>query len=1126
MQKAKELPEIRVEVERLAEDQYRSRVFRGAKEEEICSNTFRYEPGLLVDIEPQWMLERARAHEGWEAARKATAERLLTSPEERLARYGGRLFGFLFGDGEDFKAFLRFNDAYRFGARLNLCIHPDAAALWELPWEYLHDGEGFLALDGRFLLSRIPWGLGELRPPRKPLPLRILVVISSPTDQAELNTEKEVAVLQEALDEPVRKGLVVLHFLDDATLEAIEGQLLRVGYHVVHYTGHGAYDEATGRSYLALEDDEGRTRRAGAEELAPLFRRLRAQGKAPQLVVLSGCQTARTSRLDAFGGVATGLLKAEVPAVVAMQFSILDPSAIEFAGAFYGALAQGLTPAQAMLEARLALRRRKGGPGYDWGVPALYLRAQGMRLIDPEAKPERVAVFERVDVGGLPVPLLFVGRKPELRRARRALRDSRINALYIRGIGGIGKSTLAAKFLERPGTEVDGRLVVRCDELPLPVDVVEKVAVFLAAQGVEGHAEAAQILRDSRLPMEERARRAAALVSHRRYVIVFDAFESLMEPAEGDRWEVADEEVRGFFRGLLDAQWRSTCVFTSRYRWKTLEDYVGRGTAEEIPLPGLTERQALMLMAELPHLKDEPLEDKISAYEKVGGHPKTIELLNAWLAEGGRSLKELLSDPRLDFRLAEEWERYFLADLMERLSPEEREALTRCAIFRGMLTSNHLSYAGVKEGWLKHWLDLSILHREGKAYTMHQVVREYLLNRLSGEEQERLHLWAADFYARPFVEMARMAVKAAGETLPEEAIATLARLDKGVLGRIVGQTKDMAAAQAAMAAALEWHHHLFHARRYKEAGEIVNAIYDVLDRQGQRDAAKGLLWMSIETLEGFDKAVVQGNLATLLKNEGKLDEALATYEKVYRTFEAEGAKQQMAATLAQMASVYMDKGEYDRAIENYEKALDIFREIGDEEGQAIGLHQLSRLYHLKGDEAAHRGQQQAANNFYQQALRLSQETEEKFRKLGIDAHVAATLHQQGLILVRLNRPAKAWERFRESLKISRRIEDGAGTADTLAEMGKLLMAAGRMDEAITAFKEALEIYRRLGLWPKVALSLETLGAVHELQGEYAPALEKYKEALRLAKQYYPAAVPTLEQHIERVRKKMRGHRSK
>jgi len=314
-------PEIRIEVRKVGEDRYLSQVFRGAREEEICSNEFYYRPGLLVHLEPRWMLDRARAHEGWESLREALTKERLVSVEEQLARYGGRLFGFLFGDGEEFKAFLRFNDAYRFGARLNLCIHPDAAALWELPWEYLHDGEGFLALDGRFLLSRIPWGLGELHPPRRPLPLRILVVISSPTDQ-----EKEVAVLQEALDEPVHKGLVVLHFLDDATLDAIEGQLLRVGYHVVHYTGHGAYDEATGRSYLALEDDEGRTRQAGAEELAPLFRRLRAQGKAPQLVVLSGCQTARTSRLDAFSGVATGLLKAEVPAVVAMQSWTPRPS--------------------------------------------------------------------------------------------------------------------------------------------------------------------------------------------------------------------------------------------------------------------------------------------------------------------------------------------------------------------------------------------------------------------------------------------------------------------------------------------------------------------------------------------------------------------------------------------------------------------------------------------------------------------------------------------------------------------------------------------------------------------------------------------------------------------------------
>ncbi|MFQ5611476.1 MAG: hypothetical protein ACE5H9_05025, partial [Anaerolineae bacterium] len=63
-----------------------------------------------------------------------------------LAGYGGRLYGFLFGDGQRLNDFLEFNDEYRRQARLTLQMHPEAAALWRLPWEYLHDGTGFLAL--------------------------------------------------------------------------------------------------------------------------------------------------------------------------------------------------------------------------------------------------------------------------------------------------------------------------------------------------------------------------------------------------------------------------------------------------------------------------------------------------------------------------------------------------------------------------------------------------------------------------------------------------------------------------------------------------------------------------------------------------------------------------------------------------------------------------------------------------------------------------------------------------------------------------------------------------------------------------------------------------------------------
>ncbi len=32
---------------------------------------------------------------------------------------------------------------------LNIALDPQAAVLWSVPWEYLHDGSGFLALQGR-----------------------------------------------------------------------------------------------------------------------------------------------------------------------------------------------------------------------------------------------------------------------------------------------------------------------------------------------------------------------------------------------------------------------------------------------------------------------------------------------------------------------------------------------------------------------------------------------------------------------------------------------------------------------------------------------------------------------------------------------------------------------------------------------------------------------------------------------------------------------------------------------------------------------------------------------------------------------------------------------------------------
>ena len=111
------------------------------------------------------------------------------------------------------------------------------------------------------------------------------------------------------------------------------------------------------------------------------------------------------------------------------------------------------------------------GPGYDWGMPALYLRARGDAAgADAQTRfrkpPRLTARGLLLDMGGLPLPPHFVGRKAGAARLRRALADPNVTAAFVRGIGGMGKSSLAAKLSwSAPASTLDGVLVIRCHEV-------------------------------------------------------------------------------------------------------------------------------------------------------------------------------------------------------------------------------------------------------------------------------------------------------------------------------------------------------------------------------------------------------------------------------------------------------------------------------------------------------------------------------------------------------------------------------------------------------------------------------------------------------------------------------------
>ena len=301
--------------------------------------------------------------------------RRIESTERRLLEdFGDQLFQAVFSGpvGECLGRSRLMADSRDAGLRIRLRL---PGPLANIPWEYLHEaGYGFLGLSPETVLVRYV----EMPAPVRPLPisppLRILAVISAPVDLPGLEVENEWAKLTGALDDLIRGGLVQVDRLDSGTLAALQRPLRLRDYHVLHFIGHGGYDEGAQDGALAFEGAGGQTRLVTGRDLGLMIR-----GHRPlRLVVLNACEGARTAKDDPFGGVAQALVRQGIPAVIAMQFEISDPAALVFSQSFYQAIADGLPVDLATLEARRSMFA--DGNEVEWATPVLYLRSPDGRV--------------------------------------------------------------------------------------------------------------------------------------------------------------------------------------------------------------------------------------------------------------------------------------------------------------------------------------------------------------------------------------------------------------------------------------------------------------------------------------------------------------------------------------------------------------------------------------------------------------------------------------------------------------------------------------------------------------------------------------------------------------------------
>ena len=554
-----------------------------------------------------------------------------------LRDLGEKLFNFLDGDERWFSQAL--TDPQ--GATLRIAA---GQRLRHLPWELVARDGSYLAVSESAPLlpvraaSAVPGA--AVAPGNRPL--RVLFMASSPEGvEPVLSYEAEEAGILAATADTGTELVVE----ESGTLDGLRFTAESYGpgyFDVLHVSGHATIDQETPK--FLVENELGSPARATAGQIARAM-----DGQWPRLVFVSGCLTGGASDHGTIPSMSESLVQAGAPAVLGWALPVGDVSASEFAARLYRDLAAGRPLDHAVVTARrelyaghsrswhlLRVYANKSPlapmvtPRYTPGLDQIKVRQAADEFLDPQTQLSRVA--SRAN---------FVGRRRVIQRCLRTLRQplgtsGAAEALVLAGMGGLGKSTLASRLLERMPTHQRVVWFGRVD-LTKFRELTSKVTF----QNLDQQVEADRILARDEIGLAVRLRYLfGGPLGQIPCLFVFDDFdEGNLEERDGGH--VLSSEMAQILPALLKAiretNSLSRVMITSRYQFPT-----PTGTTIRVEsLETLSDVEQTKKVANLLNLRPGsltvPTAIKDRAIQAASGNPRLLDWLD-----------KIIADPALD----------------------------------------------------------------------------------------------------------------------------------------------------------------------------------------------------------------------------------------------------------------------------------------------------------------------------------------------------------------------------------------------------------------------------------------------------------------------------------------------